>query len=247
MYKDEESSKIKRDNELVLTDKTSGVSWILPTPLKTDGKVQAQPTTNTQSLTVLDNRTNKLYEIPITNNTISALKFKEIRADPLPGSREEDESGKGLKVFDPAYQNTAVCYSKITYINGDTGALRYRGYPIEQLAEKSTYLEVAYLLIYGELPSKQQYAYFSHEIMHHTFVHFNVSELMRKFNYDAHPMGMFISGISAMSTFHPDANPALAGSDLYIRDERIRNKQIYRLLGKTPTLAAIAYRHRIGR
>lgn len=238
-----------------MTDKTSGVSWILPTPTKSDGKIQAQPTsvvvlprsTNTQSLTVLDNRTNKLYEIPITNNTISALKFKEIRSDPAPGSREEDESGKGLKVFDPAFQNTAVAYSKITYINGDTGALRYRGYPIEQLAEKSTYLEVAYLLIYGELPSKTQYASFSHEIMRHTFVHFNVTELMRKFNYDAHPMGMFISCISAMSTFHPDANPALAGSNLFIRDERVRNKQIYRLLGKTPTLAAMAYRHRIGR
>ncbi|CAG8519210.1 3537_t:CDS:10 [Dentiscutata erythropus] len=255
MHKDDESNKTKKDNELVLTDKSSGVSWILPTPINNGGKLQGLPTsivvlprsTNTQSLTVLDNRTNKLYEIPITNNTIPALKFKEMQSDPVPGSREEDESGKGLRVFDPAFQNTAVAYSKITYINGDTGALRYRGYPIEQLAEKSTYLEVAYLLIYGELPSKQQYNYFSHEIMHHTFVHFNVAELMGKFNYDAHPMGMFISGISAMSTFHPDANPALAGSDLFIRDERIRNKQIYRLLGKTPTLAAIAYRHRIGR
>ncbi|CAG8688099.1 22244_t:CDS:10 [Gigaspora margarita] len=217
MYKDDEVNKTKKDKELVLTDKTSGVSWILPTPTKSDGKIQAQPTSvvvlprsaNTQSLTVLDNRTNKLYEIPITNNTISALKFKEIRSDPAPGSREEDESGKGLKFV--------------------TNILIYKtGYPIEQLAEKSTYLEVAYLLIYGELPSKTQYTSFSHEIMRHTFVHFNVTELMRKFNYDAHPMGMFISCISAMN-------------------ERVRNKQIYRLLGKTPTLAAMAYRHRIGR
>ncbi|KAG9292443.1 hypothetical protein G9A89_015313 [Geosiphon pyriformis] len=253
-----ESSKAildKKTATLSLTDQASGTKWFLPTPKNDDSKNGARPTTvvilprslNTQSLTVLDNRTNKLYEIPIVNNTIPALKFKEMTSDPIPGSREEDESGKGLRVYDPAFQNTAVAQSKITYINGDTGVLRYRGYPIEQLAEKSTYLEVAYLLIYGELPSKVQYHNFSHEVMHHTFVHFNVTELTRNFNYDAHPMGMFISSIAAMSTFHPDANPALAGSDLFIRDEKIRNKQIFRLLGKTPTLAAITYRHRIGR
>ncbi|CAG8540627.1 4820_t:CDS:2, partial [Diversispora eburnea] len=228
--------------------KSSGVSWSLPSPIKEDGKISSQSTavvvlprsTNTESLTILDNRTNKIYEVPITNNTIPAIKFKEISANGGPGSREEDESNKGLRVYDPAFQNTAVCQSKITYINGDGGVLRYRGYPIEQLAEKSTYLEVAYLLIYGELPSKSQYSIFSHEVMHHTFVHFNVTELMRKFNYDAHPMGMFISGISALSTFHPDANPALAvnGSDLFKLNETARNKQIFRLLGKTPTLAA---------
>ncbi|CAG8708415.1 3606_t:CDS:10, partial [Acaulospora morrowiae] len=240
---------------LVLTDKSSGTSWVLPAPTQNDGKSFAQATSvvvlprssNTQSLTVLDNRTNKLYEVPITNNTIPATKFKEMIANPLPGSREEDDSAKGLRVYDPAFQNTAVCHSKITYINGDSGILRYRGYPIEQLAEKSSYLEVAYLLIYGELPTKLQYTNFFHEVMHHTFVHFNVAELMRNFNYDAHPMGMFISSISALSTFHPDANPALAGSNLFIRNEEIRNKQIFRLLGKTPTLAAMAYRHRIGR
>ncbi|CAG8491739.1 6763_t:CDS:10 [Funneliformis caledonium] len=247
----ESSKKAEKSSGLVLTDKSSGTTWSLPAPEKGLGNVPAQPTavvvlprsSNTQSLTVLDNRTNKLYEVPIDNNTISAIKFKEITADPAPGSREEDESSKGLRIYDPAFQNTAVAQSKITYINGDTGVLRYRGYPIEQLAEKSTYLEVAYLLIYGELPSKDQFMNFSHEVMHHTFVHFNVTQLMRNFNYDAHPMGLFISGIAAMSTFHPDANPALAGSDLFIRDDKVRNKQIFRLLGKTPTLAAMAYRH----
>ncbi|CAJ0751640.1 14654_t:CDS:2, partial [Entrophospora sp. SA101] len=217
-----------QSSNLVLTDKVSGTSWNLPSP-ETGGKTSHPKSTgvivlprnsNTQSLTVLDNRTNKIYEVPIENNTIPALKFKEMTADPIPNSREEDESSKGLRVYDPAFQNTAVAKSKITYINGDAGILRYRGYPIEQLAEKSTYLEVAYLLIYGELPTKQQFTNFNHEVMYHTFVHLNVTELMRKFNYNAHPMGMFVSGVAAMSTFHPDANPALAGSDLFIRDEK---------------------------
>ncbi|CAG8504071.1 9501_t:CDS:2 [Paraglomus brasilianum] len=245
-----------KDSTLTLIDNATGASWAFPKPRIADGTNATQSTSvvvlprskNTQSLTVLDNRTNKIYEVPIANNTIPAVKFKEMTATGTMGSsREEDETGKGLRVYDPAYQNTAVAQSKITYINGDAGVLRYRGYPIEQLAEKSTYLEVAYLLIYGELPTKTQYTNFSHEVMHHTFVHFNVSELMRNFNYDAHPMGMFISGIAAMSTFHPDANPALVGSSIFTKNEQARNKQIFRLLGKTPTLAAIAYRHRIGR
>ncbi|CAJ0745516.1 23539_t:CDS:10 [Entrophospora sp. SA101] len=220
-----------QSSSLVLTDKVSGTSWNLPSP-ETGGKTSPPKPTgvivlprnpNTQSLRVLDNRTNKIYEVPIENNTIPALKFKERTADPIPNSREEDESSKGLRndyinlnifvclnsVYDPA-----VAKSKITYINGDAGILRYRGYPIEQLAEKSTYLEVAYLLIYGELPTKQQF-----------------TNLIMNCFYD---------------TF-PDANPALAGSDLFIRDEKARNKQILRLLGKTPTLAAMAYLHRIGR
>ncbi|CAJ0760429.1 11256_t:CDS:10 [Entrophospora sp. SA101] len=229
--KDAIELKSGSDSSLVLTDKVSGTSWNLPSP-ETGGKTSPPKPTgvivlprnpNTQSLRVLDNRTNKIYEVPIENNTIPALKFKERTADPIPNSREEDESGKGLRndyinlnifvclnsVYDPA-----VAKSKITYINGDAGILRYRGYPIEQLAEKSTYLEVAYLLIYGELPTKQQF-----------------TNLIMNCFYD---------------TF-PDANPALAGSDLFIRDEKARNKQILRLLGKTPTLAAMAYLHRIGR
>ncbi|KAJ1974899.1 hypothetical protein H4R34_004543, partial [Dimargaris verticillata] len=145
------------------------------------------------------------------------------------------------------FQNTAVAQSKITYIDGDKGILQYRGYDIAELAEKSSFLEVAYLLLYGNLPTKTQFAEFNDEVMHHTFVHIQMANLMRSFNYDAHPMGMFISGMSALSTFHPEANPALNGSDMYIDDPRSRNKQIFRLLGKAPTLAAYAYRHRIGR
>ncbi|RKP10382.1 citrate synthase-like protein [Thamnocephalis sphaerospora] len=233
-----------------LKEKQTGRSWELDAP-----GTDQRPVTfavvpggnDPQSLTVLDNRTNKIYTVPIVNNTISALKFKEMVADPRPDARPEDESDQGLRVYDPAFQNTAVAKSKITYIDGDNGILRYRGYPIEELAEKSNFLEVSYLLIYGELPSKEQFTHFAHEVMHHTFLHVKVTELMSSFNYDAHPMGMFISGLAAMSTFHPEANPALNSSDMYVRDERIRNKQILRLLGKVPTLAAVAYRHRIGR
>ena len=121
----------------------------------------------------------------------------------------KDESGEGLKLFDPAYGNTAVVKSEICFIDGDKGILEYRGYPIEELAEKSTFLEVAYLLIYGELPTTEQYADWKEKVMKHTFVHSRMTQLMKSFNYDAHPMGMFISSMAAMSTFHPEANPAL--------------------------------------
>ncbi|RKP11277.1 citrate synthase-like protein [Piptocephalis cylindrospora] len=225
--------------DFTLKDNATGKTYSVPTPRST----------NPKSLTVLDNRTNQLYEVPIQpGNTIDATKFKIMK--------EEDEEGQvaypppggpGLMVYDPAFQNTAVTRSSITYIDGDEGILRYRGYPIEELAEKSTYLEVAFLLIYGELPSKDQFAHFSDEVMRHTFLHTNVSDLMHAFNYDAHPMGMFITGLAAMSTFHPEANPALAGSDMYLEDSLVRNKQIFRILGKSPSLAAHAYRHRIGR
>ncbi|RUS24698.1 citrate synthase-like protein [Jimgerdemannia flammicorona] len=189
--------------------------------------------------------------------------------------RVEDETENGLRVYDPGFQNTAVARSSITYINGDEGILHYRGYPIEELAENSSYLEVAYLLIYGELPTPTQFAHFEHEVMHHTFAHTKLTELMQTFNYDAHPMvslhhlrpflpnpsvtisadftrllppqGCFITGIAAMSTFHPEANPALQGADVFTNNPQILNKQIFRLLGKSPTLAAHAYRHRIGR
>ncbi|KAF9976665.1 hypothetical protein BGZ73_008062 [Actinomortierella ambigua] len=201
---------------------------------------------NRNSLTVIDNRTGKIFNIPITNNSVPATAFKAMKTDKSEG-RDEDESTRGIRVYDPSYQNTAVCRSSISYIDGDNGILRYRGYPIEELAEKSSFLEVAFLLIYGELPNKVQFKQFEHEVLHHTFVHTNASQLMKSFNYDAHPMGMFVSGIAALSTFHPEANPALVGSDLYTRDDRIMNKQIFRLLGKAPTIAAMSYRHRIGR
>ncbi len=136
--------------------------------------------------------------------------------------------------------------SRISYINGDKGILQYRGIPIEQLAEKSNFLEVSYLLLFGELPNKTQLDKFSGKIMNHTYIHTDLERMIKAFRYDAHPMGMLVSSISALSTLHPEANPALMGDKIY-KDNKFVNKQIYRLLGNTPTLAAYCYRHRIGR
>lgn len=223
-----------------VTNETTGKSVKLPEQKFTGPSSFVVVPTNPQSqtLTVLDNRTGRTHEIPIENDTINAVEFKKLK---VTGNSE------GLKVYDPAYQNTAVAKSAITFIDGDAGILHYRGYPIEELAEKSNFLEVAYLLIYGELPDQVQFEEWQGEIMRHTFLHARVSELMQTFNYDSHPMGMFISGIAAMSTFHPEANPALAGNDIYTKNKKIRNKQILRIMGKVPTLAAMSYRHRIGR
>lgn len=189
------------------------------------------------SLTVIDNRTGKRYDIPIWQNTVPATSFQNIKALP---------NGSGIRLYDPGYMNTASANSKICEIQGAKGILRYRGYPIEQLAEKSTFLEVSYLLIYGELPSKEQSSYFNNRVNRHSFVHEDVKTLLKSFRYDAHPMGIIISAISALSTFHPEANPALAGQDVY-KDLKLRNKQIHRIIGSVTTLAAFAYRHRIGR
>jgi citrate synthase len=161
---------------------------------------------------------------------IPALQLRQIKTDP------EDF---GLMTYDPGYENTASCKSRITYIDGDKGILRYRGYPIEQLAEQSSFLEVAYLLLYGELPNAQQLDEWMHRVNHHTYVHENLVQLMRAYRYDAHPMGMMVGALAFMSTLHPDSRN--------VEDATIRQKQIYRLLGKLPTVAAIAYRHRIGR
>jgi citrate synthase len=190
---------------------------------------------NKNKLTILDNRTGKTYEIPIQNHTINATLLKKIEAD-----------GEGLMSYDPAFQNTAVVTSRITFIDGDKGILRYRGYPIEQLAEQSSFLEVAFLLINGNLPVKRQLDDWSEKIMTHTYIHENLVSLMKTFRYDAHPMGMLISTMAALGTFYPEANPALRGSDIF-KNERVRNKQIYRIIGKLPTIAACAWRHRIGR
>ena len=141
--------------------------------------------------------------------------------------------------YDPAFMNTAACSSYITYIDGDKSILRYRGYPIEQLAEKSNFLEVAYLLIYGELPTAEQFDYWVNRIVRHTFIHENLVKIIESFRYDAHPMGILISSVAAMSTFHPEARN--------VRDPEVREKQIWRILGKLPTIAAFAYRVRIGR
>lgn len=181
------------------------------------------------TLSIKDNRTGKSYEVPIQDGAIHALELRQIKTS---------DSDVGLLSYDPAFMNTASCKSKITFIDGDAGLLRYRGYPIEELAEKKTYLEVAYLLIHGELPNKNEYAQWVHDITYHTMVHENVKKFMDGFHYDAHPMGMLVSTIAALSTFYHDAKN--------IFDEKTRNLQIWRLIGKIPTLAAFAYRHSLG-
>ena len=182
------------------------------------------------TITIVDNRTGNSYELPIQNSTIKASDLRKIKVDP-----EEF----GMMTYDPGYDNTASCKSKITYIDGDKGILRYRGYPIEQLAEQSTFLEVAYLLIHGELPTEQQLRDWEYKVMHHTFLHENMRELFRAFRYDAHPMGMMISAMAFMSTLHKEA--------VNVENADIRYKQVLRILGKLPTVAAFCYRHRIGR
>lgn len=182
------------------------------------------------TLTVTDNRTGKTYEVPIENNTIRAIDLRQIKVN---------SDDFGLMTYDPAYSNTAACKSTITYIDGDKGILRYRGYPIEQLAEQSSYLEVAYLLLKGQLPTEKQLDYWEYRIMRHTYIHENMVSLMKDFRYDAHPMGAFIAAVAAMSTFHPDAKD--------FEDPEVLEKNIWRIIGKLPTVAAAAYRRRIGR
>jgi citrate synthase len=177
------------------------------------------------TFTIIDNRTGKQVEVPIVDGGISSKAIREL--DPA------------LWVYDPAYMQTAACRSSITYIDGDAGILRYRGYPIDQLAEKSTYLEVAYLLLNGELPTKEQYDTWVFNVTHHTFLHENVRKrFMEGFNHDAHPMGMFVSGVAALSTYYPDAKD--------IDSPAAREKQILRLIAKSPTLAAYCHRFSIG-
>src|SRR2546421_7032156 len=187
------------------------------------------PTTGRDSLTITDNRTGKTYEVPVTNGTIRAMDLRQIKVDP---------KEFGMMSYDPAFNNTAACISRITYIDGDLGILRYRGYPIEDLAEKSTYLETAYLLIHGELPTADQLKDWTYHVTHHTFIHESIKKLLDGFHYDAHPMGMMISTIAALSTFYHDAR------DIFSAESR--RKQTYRLIGKMPTIAAFSYRHSLG-
>jgi citrate synthase len=182
------------------------------------------------TLTITDNRTGKHYELPIEHGTIRAMDLRQIRTSP------EDF---GLMTYDPAFQNTAACRSRITYIDGDKGILLYRGYPIEQLAEQSTYLETAYVILFGELPTASELESWVREITLHTMVHENIKKLMEGFQYDAHPMGAFISIVGALSTIYPDAKR--------IHEEESRRMQVRRLIAKVPTIAAYAYRHSIGR
>jgi citrate synthase len=193
---------------------------------QTDGAGVAK---SRETLTITDNRTGKQYEVPIEDATIRATELRKIKTD---------EDDFGLMTYDPAYMATASCRSAITFIDGEKGILEYRGYPIEQLAEKSSYLEVAYLLVHGELPNQQQLGEWTHEVTIHTFVHENIKEFMQGFRYDAHPMGMLLASVGALSTFYPEASA--------IKDHHLRYMQVIRLIAKMPTLAAFSYRHNRG-
>jgi citrate synthase len=181
------------------------------------------------SLTITDNRTGKTYEAPIENGTIPAMALRQIKVAP---------DDFGIMSYDPAYMNTASCKSRITFINGEKGILNYRGYPIEQLAEKSDYLETAYLILNGELPNKEQHDKWADAIIHRTMIHEDAKDLISVFRYDAHPMGILLSTVGAFSTFYPEAKQ--------IHDPEVREVQIERLIAKIPTLAAFAYRHSMG-
>src|SRR5215210_3454667 len=184
---------------------------------------------STDTLTITDNRTGKSYEIPISDGAIKASDLRQLKLDP---------QDYGLMSYDPAFTNTASTKSAITYLDGDNGKLLYRGYPIEQLAERSNFLETAYLVLFGELPTSEQLAAWQQEITTHTMVHENIKHLVDAFRHDAHPMGMFISAVAALSSFYPDSSQ--------IFDSEIRQHNISRLIAKVPTIAAYSYRHIMG-
>ena len=194
-------------------------------------RAATQPTAaqRTDTLTVIDNRTGRAYEVPITDGTVRGRDFRQVK---------ENEDDFGLLVYDPGFANTASCRSAITHIDGERSILEYRGYPIEELAEKSTFLETAYLLIYGELPTRDQLAQWVHDITFHTYLHENVKKFMEGFQYDAHPMGMLVGTVGALSTFYRDAR--------LVDDPASREIQTNRLIAKMPTIAAFTYRHNRG-
>jgi citrate synthase len=181
------------------------------------------------SLTIRDNRTGRTYEVPVENGAFSAMAMRQIKVSP---------DDFGLMAYDPGFMNTASCKSRITFIDGDRGILEYRGYPIEELAEESTYLETAYLVIHGELPTPEQHDAWVGDITRHTIVHESIKGLLDGFRYDAHPMGMLVSMMGALSTFYAEGKQ--------VHDPAVRRKQIHRLIAKVPTLAAFAYRHSVG-
>ncbi|MCI0483441.1 MAG: citrate synthase [candidate division NC10 bacterium] len=182
-----------------------------------------------ETVTITDNRTGKTYEIPVEHGAIRAMDLRQIKVS---------EDDFGLMSYDPAFMNTASCKSMITFIDGEKGILQYRGYPIEQLAERSTFLETAYLILHGELPTRAQLDEWAYHITHHTMIHENIKKFMDGFHYDAHPMGILVGTVGALSTFYPDAKN--------IMDPANRQRQIYRLIAKMPTIAAFAYRHSLG-
>ncbi|MBF8261741.1 MAG: Citrate synthase (si) [candidate division NC10 bacterium] len=181
------------------------------------------------TLTITDNRNGKSYEIPVQQGNIRAMDLRQIKVT-------DDEFG--MMSYDPAFMNTASCKSKITFIDGDKGILRYRGYPIEQLSERCSYLEVAYLILHGELPTRAQLDDWVWNITHHTMIHESIKKFMDGFRYDAHPMGILVGTVGALSTFYPDAKQVM--------DPESRKKQIQRLVAKMPTIAAFAYRQSLG-
>ncbi len=181
------------------------------------------------TLTITDNRTGTQYEVPVTDDTIRAIDLRKIKV-------QDDDFG--MMTYDPAFMNTAACRSQITFIDGDKGILRYRGYPIDQLAEHASFLEVAHLLNEGELPNQQQLDVWKEDIRYHTYVHTNISKFLAGFRYDAHPMGMLLGTVGAMSTFYPDAKD--------VHDPANRYVQRVRLMAKLPTLAAFCFRHSRG-
>ena len=183
----------------------------------------------TESLTIVDNRSGKSYEIPIQDGAVRAADLRQIKTAP---------DDFGLMSYDPAYLNTAACRSAVSFIDGDRGILRYRGYAIEELAERSTFLETAYLLLHGELPRPAELDQWVFDVIHHTIIHENIKKFIDGFHHDAHPMGVFVSTVAALSTFYPEAK--------HIDDADARRDQIHRLIAKTPTLAAFAHRHTIG-
>jgi citrate synthase len=187
----------------------------------------AQAGANT--LSVVDNRTGRSYELPIEDGSIRAMDLRQIKVD---------DADFGLLAYDPAFTNTASCRSAVTYIDGNAGILRYRGYPIEELAEHCSFLEVAYLLINGELPDKAELAAWQDEVTHHTFIHENIKKFIDGFHHDAHPMGILVGTVGALSTFYPEAK--------HVDDEQVRRIQVTRLIAKIPTLAAFAHRHAVG-
>lgn len=196
---------------------------------KEESAVKPEADVGEGSLTVTDNRTGQSYELPISDGTVRAMDLRQIKVS---------EDDFGLMAYDPSFTNTASCRSAITYIDGEAGVLQHRGYSIEQLCEKSTFLEVSYLIVFGELPTKDQLDTWVHDITHHTFVHEDIKKFISGFRYDAHPMGMLLASVGALSTFYPDAKN--------LNDPEERYLATIRLLAKMPTLAAFAYRHAMG-
>ena len=196
------------------------------TPQAGDGGVA---TVGPDTLTITDNRTGRTYEVEVNDGTVKAMDLRQIKVS---------DDDFGLMSYDPAFTNTASCRSAITFIDGEAGILEHRGYPIEQLCEHSSYLEVAYLLVFGELPTQAQLDRWKFDVTHHTFVHEDIKQFLQGFRYDAHPMGMLLAGVGALSTFYPDAK--------HIDDPEERYMAAIRMIAKVPTLAAFAYRHNMG-